>query len=92
MAHDYHVARNLAARIALLDTSARAELESCLEDLMADPTPDDVTRVALPPFFPYRPGAISAKCGRFSIGYTITNQGMVLDIYSIYPLPDLPAG
>jgi hypothetical protein len=91
MAHDYYVARDLSARIALLDDDAKAELDRCLEDLMANPEPDGITRIAQPPYFPYRPGAIAHRCGRFSFGYTLANQGTVLEIYSIYPLPDLPA-
>ncbi len=90
MAHDYHLAEYLRDRIALLDPEARQELAVCLERLLADPEPDGVDRIAAPPYFPYRAGAITMHCGRFRINYMLANNGMVVHIFSISPLPRLP--
>ena len=89
MAHDYHLAANLRERIELLDAEDKRELAACLDELLNDPEPDDVTRVPAPPYFPYRPGAITMNCGKFRINYQIANRGLVVDIFAISPLPSL---
>ena len=90
MAHDYHIASSIRQRIALLDPVAQRTLLDCLDELLQNPEPDGISRVAAPPYFPYRAGAITARCAQFRISYEIVNNGLVLHIFSISPLPELP--
>jgi hypothetical protein len=90
MANDYHLAEYLRARIQLLDPFDRHELDQCLNALLADPEPNGIDRIEAPPYFPYRAGAITMHCGKFRINYEIANDGMVIHIFSIQPLPTLP--
>lgn len=90
MAHDYHLAEYLRDRISLLAPDEKRDLDDCLDQLLANPAPDGKTRVSPPPYFPFRQGSIIAQCGRFRIGYELANQGMVLHVFSISPLPELP--
>lgn len=74
--------------LSSLDVADRVAFGFVLEDLMVDPYPDGVSKVALD-FFPYNAGTIGASVGEFWLTYTFLNS-TTIGIAGLYWNPDSP--
>ena len=71
-----------------LSISERIEFFWALDDLLRDPYPDGVSKVALD-FYPYSPETFGASIGEFWMSYTFLNTATI-SIAGVYWNPDSP--
>ncbi|MBI4492257.1 MAG: hypothetical protein HY690_05635 [Chloroflexi bacterium] len=94
MAFDYRLPRDLRARMALLPPQEEQELRDLLDRLLLDPEPDGQIRREVPPYFPFQPGTIETRLGKYRVAYCFVSpqNHAVIDILAISPLPPLERG